>query len=150
MTWILTLTAAGWLVVLFIFLMFYVARKRKEGALLYALGVSRAKRFIWIFTQCATLILVALGISIAVSLPLYGDILDIAAGVAQEFTDSFRNLTLSEAADSGLRNRIPLDRSPLALIITVAGASLITLITAGFLTKRSVAFRSMAEKGGDE
>ena len=150
MTWILALTAAGWLVVLFIFLMFYVARKRKEGALLYALGVSRAKRFIWVFSQCTVLILAALGISIAVSLPIYGDILEITAGIAQEFTDSFRNLTLSVAADSGLRSRIPLDRSPLALIVTVAGVSLLTLIAAGFLTKRSVAFRSMAEKGGDE
>ena len=150
MTWILALTAAGWLVVLFIFLMFYVARKRKEAALLYALGVSRAKRFIWVFSQCTVLILASLGISIAVSLPIYGDILDITAGIAQEFTDSFRNLTLSIAADSGLRSRIPLDRSPLALLITVAGVSLITLIAAAFLTKRSVAFRSMAEKGGDE
>jgi len=148
LTWILALTITGWLAVLFIFLMFYVTRKRKEGALLYAIGVSRAKRFIWVFTQCAVLILVALGISIAVSLPLYGDILDVAGGAAQEFTDSFRNLTLSEAADSGIRSRIPLDRSRLALLITVAGASVITLVAAALLTKRSAAFKSLGEKRG--
>jgi len=150
MTWIMVLAITGWLAVLFIFLMFYVARKRKEGALLYALGVSNAKRFIWVFTQCAFLILIALGISIAVSLPIYGDILDVVGGVAQEFTDSFRNLTLSEAADSGLRSRIPLDRSPLALIITIAGASVITLIAAGVLIKRSAEFKSLSDKRGDD
>jgi hypothetical protein len=100
--------------------------------------------------QCAILILAALGISIAASLPVYSDILDIAGGAAQEFTDSFRNLTLSVAADSGLRSRIPLDRSPFALIVTVAGASAITLVTAGILTTRAVTFKSLSEKRGDD
>jgi len=150
LTWILTLAAAGWIAVLLIFLMFYVTRKRKDAALLNALGVSQTGRFGWVFIQCTTLILVALGLSIAASLPVYGDILDIAAGAAQEFTDSFRNLTLSIAADSGLRSRIPLDRSPLALFVTVAGASAVTLIAAGVLTYRASAFKSLSQKGGDE
>ena len=150
MTWILSLSAAGWVAVLFIFLMFYVTRRRKEASLLYAIGVSRAKRFIWVYSQCTILILLALGISIAVSLPLYGDILDIAGGTVQEFTDSFRDLTLSVAVDSGLRSRIPLDRSPIALIITVAGGAAITLVAAGVLSSRSAAFKSLNEKRGDD
>jgi len=150
MTWILVLSAASWAAVLLIFLMFYVLRKRKEAALLYAIGVSRTKRFSWIFAQCAFLILLSLGISIAVSLPLYGDILDIAAGTAQAFTDSFRDLTLSDAADAGLRSRIPLDRSPIALIITVAGATVLTLVSAGLLSSHSTKFKSLSEKRGDD
>ena len=149
MSWILALSIAGWIAVLFIFLMFYVARKRKEAALLYAIGISKSNRFNWVFIQCAVLILLALGISIAVSLPIYGDILDIAAGVAQEFTDSFRDLRLSDAADSGLRSRIPLDRSPAALLVTVAGGALITLVAAGFLSTRASTFKSLSEKRGD-
>jgi len=149
MSWILALSIASWIAVLFIFLMFYVARKRKEAALLYAIGISKSDRFSWVFTQCAVLVLLALGLSIAVSLPIYGDILDIAAGIAQEFTDSFRDLRLSDAADSGLRSRIPLDRSPAALLVTVAGGAIITLVAAGFLSTRSSVFKSLSEKRGD-
>jgi len=150
MTWILSLAAAAWLAVLIIFLMFYVTRKRKEAALLYAIGISRGKRFYWVFVQCLILVLISLGISTAVSLPIYGDILDIAAGVAQEFTESFRNLQLSDAADSGLRSTIPLNRSSLALIITIAGASVLTLTAAGLLSGRSVTFKALGEKRGDD
>jgi hypothetical protein len=149
MSWILALSAASWIAVLVIFLMFYVTRKRKEASLLYDIGISKLGRFGWVFTQCAVLVLVALGLSIAVSLPIYGDILDVAAGIAQEFTDSFRDLRLSDAADSGLRSNIPLDRSPVALLVTVAGAAIITLFTAGLLSARSSAFKSLSEKGGE-
>jgi len=150
MTWILALSVAAWLAVLLIFLLFYVARKRKEAALLYALGINKAGRFGWVFTQCVFLILVSLGLSIAASLPIYGDILDIAGGAAQDFTDAFRDLTLSDAADSGLRSRIPLDRSPLALSITVAGGAVLTLVAAGLLSARSVKFKALGEKRGDD
>jgi hypothetical protein len=75
--------------------------------------------------------------------------LDIAAGVAQEFTDSFRDLRLSDAADSGLRSNIPLNRSPVALLVTVAGGAVITLTTAGFLSAKSSEFKSLSEKRGD-
>jgi len=150
MSWILAMSASGWIAVLIIFQMFYVTRKRKEAALLYAIGVNKVNRFFWVFIQCSVLVLIALGISIAVSLPLYGDILEIAAGTAQAFTDSFRDLTLSDAADSGLRSKIPLERSPGALIVTVTGGALITFIIAGLLTGRSVAFKSMGEKRGDD
>jgi hypothetical protein len=150
MSWILALSAASWVAVLFIFLMFYVARKRKEAALLYAIGIGKPGRFGWIFIQCAVLVFVALGLSITVSLPIYGDILDLAAGVAQDFTDSFRDLRLSDAADSGLRSNIPLDRSRAALLVTVASAAVITLITAGFLSARSSMFESLSKKRGDD
>jgi len=150
MSWILVLSAVGWVAVLIIFLLFYVTRKRKEAALLYNIGISRFKRLMWICTQCCIIILASLGISIAVSLPIYGDILDIAAGTAQEFTDSFRDLTLSDAADSGLRSRIPLDRSPLALIITVTGTSVITLVAAISLSARSVTFKSLSAVKEDD
>jgi len=150
MTWILLLSTTGWIAILIIFLIFYVARKKKEAALLYAIGINKSDRFKWIFSQCAFLILFALGISVALSLPLYSDILDIAGGAAQEFSDSLRDLTLSDAADSGLRNRIPLHRSPTALLMTAVTGALVTLFVAGMISIRSVTFKTMNDKGGDD
>jgi len=150
MSWILALSIASWVAVLMIFLLFYVTRKQKEAALLYAIGVSRRGRFGWVFTQCTILILFALGFSLAISLPQYGDILEVAGNITEEFTDAFRNLTLSDAADSGIRSRMSLDASPLALVVTVVAATALTLTAAGFLSARSAVFKTLGEKRGDD
>ena len=150
MSWILALAVSGWVAVLLIFLMFFVTRKRRDTLLLYAVGISSKNRFNWVFSQCLILVLTALVISLAVSLPLYEDIVKIAGGTAQEFSDSFRDYTLSDAADAGFRTNIPLDTSPLALIFTVTGAAVVTLAAAGALSVRSAVFKSLSDKRGDD
>jgi hypothetical protein len=143
MSWVLALAATGWIVVAFMFSMFYIARKRTETSVLYALGVNRKRRFGWVFVQCAALIFIALGFSLAAALPLYSDIIDAAGGAAEEFTVSFRNLTLSDAADSGVRGRIPLDKSPLAMIVIAAGATALLLGASGAMSARAAHFSSL-------
>jgi hypothetical protein len=149
LAWILVLAAAGWLVVMFLFLMFYVVRKKRETVVLHAIGVSRRKRFGWIFAQCAVLIFLAAGISLAVALPLYGDILTTTGKYAESFTASFRDLTLSDAADSGVRQAMPLVASPRSLIVTAAGATALLLIGAGRMSARASVFNSLDARRGD-
>ena len=144
MSWILVLVVAVWIAVVFLFSMFYTAKKRKEASILCALGVSRKTRFAWVFVQSAILIVFSLGISIAVSMPLFGNILDMAAELTEAFTDAFRDLTLSDAADAGLRARIPLVNSPPVMIKTAAGAALLTLIVTGIMSARVSVFKSLA------
>jgi hypothetical protein len=149
MSWVLALAVSGWIVVAFVFAMFYVMRKRGDTAVLHSVGVSRGSRFGWVFIQCAVLILLAVGISLAAAMPLYGDIIDAAGGAAEEFTVSFRNLTLSDGAETGIRGRIPLGRSPFAMIVTAAGATALLLAAAGVMSARAAHFDSLdARRGG--
>lgn len=142
-TWIFVLAAIAWAVVAFIFTMFYVSRKRKEAALLNALGVSRSKRTLWIFAQCAIVILFASAISIAVALPLYGDIIEVAAGVAEEFTHELRDLRFSDAEDTGLRANIPISEAPIGVIVSAAGGALLLLVIAAIVSARSAVFKTL-------
>jgi len=146
MSWILVLVVAVWISVAFLFSMFYTARKRKEASVLYAIGVSRKDRFTWVFIQSTILILISLGISIAVSLPLLEYIIEMASDLTETFTDSFRDLTLSDAADSGLRSRIPLHRSPLAVIVTAVVGTVLLLVVTGFMSARSAMFKSLTKE----
>jgi hypothetical protein len=149
LSWVLALSVTGWATVVFMFAMFYVARKQKETAVLYAIGVSRADRFGWAFAQCAALILIALGAALAAALPLYGDMLDATGAAAEEFTLAIRDMTLSDAANTGIRARIPLDKSPFALLVTAIGGTALLLITAGYMSVRSAAFGSLSAGKGE-
>jgi hypothetical protein len=150
MSWILSLAIASWATVMFLFITFYVARKRREAAVLYALGISRIKRFIWVFVQSVVVLLVALGISLAISMPLYETILDNAAVITEEFTLSFRDMRLSDAADAGLRSRMPLDKSIHSLIIVSTGSTLLLLVVSGFFSMKSVLFESLSARRRDD
>jgi len=150
MTWILVISAASWVAVGFLFLMFFVSRKRKETWVLNALGVSRPRRLLWVFVQSAALILIALGITLAVSLPLYSKIIDLTAAAAEEFTVSFRDLTLSDAAEIGTRRSIPLDRSSLAALFTASAGALLLLVVSGFMSARSAVFKSLGSGRRDD
>jgi len=143
LSWILTLAAAGWITVSFLFSVFYVARKRNETRILYAIGVSSPRRFRWVFVQSAALLLIALGIMLTVSIPLYSNILDLTAAAAEEFTVSFRDLTLSDAADVGIRRGLPLDKSVLALAVTAVTSSALLLFISGWLSARASSFGSL-------
>ena len=142
-TWILVLAASAWAVVVFVFAMFYVARKRKEAALLHSLGISRGKRTLWIFIQCTAVILFALAISLAITLPLYSDIVDVAAGVAEDFAHELRDLRLSDAADTGLRASIPLSEEPIDTVIAAGGATMLLLVLAALVSARSSVFKTL-------
>jgi hypothetical protein len=149
LSWVLVLSAASWGSVAFLFSMFYIARKRKEASVLHAVGVSRKKRIGWVFIQCAVLIILALCISLAAVMPIYGGIMDTVAAAAEEFTLSFRDLTLSDAVDEGIRSRIPLKESVPALIIAAAAGTLLMLIMAGFMSAKASAFGSLDSDRGD-
>jgi hypothetical protein len=149
MAWVFALSGAGWGIVAFMFCLFYVARKRKETAVLYAVGVSKTKRFGWVFAQSAVLIFAAAGIALAASLPVYGDILAATAVAAEEFTLALRDLTLSDAAEYGMRARMPLSPVPLALYITAAACMILLLTAAGFMSQRLALFKSLNAKKED-
>jgi hypothetical protein len=147
--WILSLSAAVWAAVAFLFAMFYIARKRKEAFILRAIGVSQRKRFRWVYTQSVILIMVSLGITVSVTLPIYGNIVNNAAAIAQTFTDSFRDLTLSDAAETGIRSTLPLSDSPAAMLVTMAGAAMLMLAVSGWMSARTVRFKSLSEERGE-
>jgi len=142
MSWIAAISAASWTAVGFLFIMFFVSRKRQEALVLYAIGVSRSRRFQWIFIQSAALIVISLGITLAVSLPLYGDILSATGAAAEAFTVSFRDLTLSNAAEVGVRRGMPLDMSVPALLVTAAASTVILLVISGVMSAKSAVFKS--------
>ena len=144
-TWIFVLAASAWAVVAFVFAMFYVARKRKEAALLHAMGVGRGKRTIWIFSQCAVIIILALVISLAVALPMYSDIVEVAAGTAEDFTHELRDMRLSDAADVGLRASIPLSEEPVDTIIAAGAGAVLLLMMAAAVSAKASKFRSLSK-----
>jgi hypothetical protein len=142
-TWIFALAAAAWAVVAFVFAMFYVARKKKEAALLHAMGSSHTKRTLWIFSQCAVVIVLALIFSLAIALPLYSDIVTVAAGAAEEFAHELRDLRLSDAADTGLRASIPISEEPTDTIVAAGVGAVLLLIIAALVSARSSVFQSL-------
>jgi hypothetical protein len=146
MSWILALTLAGWVAVTVMFALFYILRKRQEAELLHAIGVSNRKRFGWVFLQCAVIVVMAQALALAVTLPLYDNILDTATRTAMSFTYSFRDMMLSDAVEVGIRRELPLDRSPVALISTVVIGTVLLLATAGFVSVRAAKFKSLNDK----
>ncbi|MCL2030557.1 MAG: hypothetical protein FWG93_03340 [Oscillospiraceae bacterium] len=146
MVWIFALAAAGWAAAVLFFALFFAARKRRETALLHALGVSRKRRFGWVFVQCAVLILVAQGVTLGAALPLYGGVFDAAVRTAESFTESFRDTTLSDAEEAGVRGRMPIRKEPLALVFAAAGGTAVLLAAAGAVSARSSGFESLSEE----
>ncbi|MCL2221486.1 MAG: hypothetical protein FWC20_04885 [Oscillospiraceae bacterium] len=149
MSWILGLVLAVWIAVVFLFSMFYTARKRKEAAVLCAIGVSKKNRFGWVFAQSALLIILSLGISLAVTIPIFGYIVDAAANITEAFTLEFRDLRLSDAADAGLRNSIPLSRSTAALTISAVGGAALLLVVTALMSERVVVFKTLSAGKGE-
>jgi hypothetical protein len=138
LTWIAVLAAIGWVVAVMLFSFFYLGRKKKEMALLYGLGVSRGYSSIWVFTQCAAVIIVAQGISLTAMLPVYGDILGTAVDASRTFTDMYRNFALSDMnIAGGIRFPLPLDVSPLGLIVVSVGQLVVLLATSMILSMRA-------------
>ena len=142
-TWIFAFAAVGWLAVILLFLLFFITRKRREATLLHAVGVSVKNRFRWIFIQCALLIFLAQGAALSASLPLYGGILNNAASAAESFTGSFRDYTLSDGQEAGIRSSMPIMEIPLAVIAAAACETALLLGAAGVVTRKAVVFKSL-------
>jgi len=149
LSWILGLAAAVWIAIAYLFSFFFTARKRKEAMILNSIGTSRASRFFWVFIQGSIPVVLSLGISLAISLPFYEYIIDAAAEITEAFTDSFRDLTLSDAADSGIRRRVPLDSSPISLIISATAGTVLLLVITGLMSARTVIFKTLSSGKGE-
>ena len=144
LSWILGLAVAVWLAIAYLFSFFFTSRKRREAAVLNAVGVGKISRFFWVFIQSSIPIILSLGISLALTLPLYEYIIEAAVEITQEFTESFRDLTLSDAADSGIRRTVPLEASPISLILSAVTGIVILLVITGFMSARSVVFKTLS------
>ena len=145
MTWILTLAFVGWGVAAVMFSLFYVNRKKHDTAMLEAIGVRKARRFRWVFVQCAAVIIIAQCIILGVTTQVYSEVLDSVVSASESFTGSYRDYTLSEMDESGgLQLTLPLDRTTLGLILTSTGQTIALLATAWCLSLTAAKSRSLA------
>ena len=144
LSWIMGLVTAVWLTVVYLFSMYFTARKRKEASLLASIGVSKQEKFEWIFFQAALIIIVSLIISVIAAIPMFGSILETAATISEDFIDAFRDLTRSDAADLGLRSQMPLSSSPISLIIISAISGVLFLGVTAIMSLRAVSFSSLS------
>ena len=149
MSWILALTVAVWIAIAYLYSFFFTGRKRVEAGVLNSIGINKTSRFFWVFIQGMIPVLLSLGISLAAALPLYEYVIEAAADITEAFTDSFRDLTLSDAADSGIRQRIPLDSSPVSMVLSAITGTVILLAVTGLMSARSVMFRTLSAGKGE-
>jgi len=144
LSWILGLALAVWFAIAYLFSFFFTARKRREASVLNSVGVGKPGRFFWVFIQASIPVILSLGISLAITLPLYEYIIEAAVEITHEFTESFRDLTLSDAADSGIRRTIPLDTSPVAMVLSAVTGIVMLLVITGLMSARSVGFKTLS------
>ncbi|MCL2084970.1 MAG: ABC transporter permease [Oscillospiraceae bacterium] len=134
---VFALSAAGWLISAAVFHLFFVLRKKKEAGLLYALGIGKKHRFVWVFAQCALIIVAAQIAAFGASAALYGNVLEYAvetagrdaAAVNDEFSDAV------SVAD-GERQDFEFERDPLAVPAAAAAQTALLLIMAGGVSAR--------------
>jgi len=148
--WIFAFAAAGWIMAVLMFSLFFTARKKRETALLYAIGVSEPKRFCWVFTQCALLIIAAQCAAFGAGLAAYGAILERAGRTAEAFTDSFRDYTFSDEQPLGRRGVMPIDAEPFSVAAAAAGQTALLIGVSYAISKKASAFGSLNETGEGE
>jgi hypothetical protein len=147
LVWVMSLSAAGWVIAMVMFSLFYIGRKRQEAVLLHDLGVNERQRAFWVFIQCAAVIILAQGIILSATLPLYGTILDAAVSAAEAFTDTYRDYRLSDMNEAGgMQLRLPLDKTALGLIAATVGETFILFIIAGVLSIKAAKPFSLNKK----
>ena len=144
MSWIMALSAVGWAIAVVMFALFYIGRKRNEMMLLSAIGVSKMRCMLWVAIQCAIVVFVAQCFVIGLTLPLFDRILDAAIQASREFTEAYRNLTLSELNESGgLRIMLPFNRTTRGLLTVALGQALALLTLTLSLTIRAAGRASL-------
>ena len=138
MTWILAIAAAGWVIAVAIFSMFYIGRKKTDVALLSCLGVSRRKGFLWAFIQSSTVIIAAQCLVTAVSTSFFRYILVTAVSATRSFTEIYRDFTLSDMnIAGGVRLALPLETSLVGVIMATLCITALLLLVAWFFSARA-------------
>jgi len=148
MTWILALAAVGWLIAVAMFSVFYIGRKGKEIALLYGIGVSKLRGFLWVYMQSAFVIVIGQCIVLAVSVTFFSNILEAAVSATTSFTEIYRDFTLSDMnIAGGVRLALPLETSPSGVILATSGIAVLLLAAAGFFSARVAKRSSLMIRG---
>jgi len=138
MIWILAISAAGWIIAVAMFSLFYIGRKKTDVALLYAIGVSKKRGFLWSFIQSAAVIIIAHCAVMAVSVSFFRNILDASVLATRSFTEFYRDFTLSDMnIAGGVRLALPLDTSLIGVIMATLGITALLLLTAMFFSARA-------------
>jgi len=132
------------------FSLFYVARKKRETALLSGFGVSKAQSFRWVFTQSAAVVIIAQGAVLTVVSFFFKRILNAAISISASFTAGYRNFALSEMEiTGGLQIELPLDATLTGVLAAAAGMALLLLIVSGILSARAALSNSLMRREGD-
>ena len=144
-TFILAIAAAGWAVAVSLFCLLYIGRKRREAAILHALGLSKKKRFRWIYIQCAVIIVIAQVAALGAALPVYDTAVDAAVSMSRDDTE--RDVIFSDVGDSeGIE--ISIDKDQAALIAIAAAQVLILFTVVWFVSRRAAVFKALDKRGG--
>ena len=147
MTWITGIAAVGWVIAVVIFSVFYIGRKKRENALLSGLGVSKTRSFLWVYIQSAFVVILAQCIVLAVSVSFFGNILNAAVLATTEFTEGYRDFTLSDMnIAGGVRLTLPLETAPTGVMLAAAGTAALLLVSAAFFAARTASSSSLMKR----
>ena len=146
MSWVLVMAVIGWAAVAFMFALFYNLRKRNEAELLHALGIGERARFRWVFLQCGFVIVFSQILALAVTIPLYNYIFDTTVRAAFRFSYSFRDSTLSEVVEVGIRRALPLVKNPSALIFTAIIGTMVLLLISFIVSAKIAVFNELNDR----
>jgi len=141
----LVIAVAGWAVAIGMFCLLYIGRKRREAAILHAMGINRKKRFRWVFIQCAVIIILAQAAALGAAVPVFGSAVDAAVSMSRDDTE--RDVLFSDAGDTeGFE--ISIEKDPLPLIILAAVQVIMLFAVVWGVSNRAVVFKALDKRGG--
>jgi len=150
MTWIIAIAALGWVISISMFSVFYIGRKKRDISLLYGVGVSKGKGFLWAYLQSAAIIIIAQCIVLGVSASFFGNILSAAVTATRAFTEGYRDFTLSDMnVAGGVRLALPLETSLTGVILAAAGTAVLLLGAAAYFSIRTVKRSSLMTRNAE-
>jgi hypothetical protein len=149
---ILALCLTSWAIVTLIFCLFFISRKGKEAGLLYAMGVSAASRFRWVYIQCIIVIIVSHAGVLAASNALYNVVLEEAwyhAESAAE-SDNSNDIFGGNIAEEGIRNEVELIRTRYIMTAASLSSGAILAVITGFASIKVSCRKSFLRKAGNQ
>jgi hypothetical protein len=149
---ILALCLTSWAIVTLIFCLFFISRKGKEAGLLYAMGVSTASRFRWVYIQCIIVIIVSHTGVLAASNALYNVVLEEAwyhAESAAE-SDNSNDIFGGNIAEEGIRNEVELIRTRYIMTAASLSSGAILAVITGFASIKVSCRKSFLRKAGNQ
>jgi hypothetical protein len=148
MAWITAIAAAGWIIAVVMFSVFYIGRKKKDIALLYGIGVSKMRGFLWAYMQSAAVIVLAQCIVLVVSVAFFSNILEAAVSATTSFTEIYRDFTLSDMnIAGGVRLALPLETAPVGVMLATAGSAALLLLSSLFFSMHTAQRSSLMVRG---